>query len=91
MMMVRVIVGIGVRMDMIVRVVMIVGVRVTEDVLMGVIVAVMMRAVLVMFEDRLHTGSDGDIRLRLRIELPAEEKHQGRSEEREHRDQPNLV
>jgi hypothetical protein len=47
--------------------------------LVAMIVAVMMRAVLVVFEDRLHARSNGDVRLRLRIEFPAEEEHEGRS------------
>jgi hypothetical protein len=76
--MVRVIVAIGVGVGMIVRVIVIVGVRMAKDVFVGVIVPVVMRPVFVVLEDRLHTRSNRYFRLRLRIELLAEQQHQGR-------------
>jgi hypothetical protein len=90
-MMMRMIVRVVVRVRMIVAVIMIVGMRMSENALVAMIVPVMMWPMLVMLKDRLDAGRDGHVRLRLRIELLAEEKHQGRSEEREQRDQPNLV
>ena len=77
---------------MIVRVIVVVRMGVPQHVLMPVIVTMMMRAVLVIvFENRLHTRSHRDLRRRLRIQLLAEQQHQGRSEEREQRNQPDLV
>jgi hypothetical protein len=75
-------------------------VRVPVDVLVSMIVAVvMMRMAVVvrmimavpMFEYGLDAGRNRDLAHRLRIELPAEEKHQERPEEREQRNQPDLV
>jgi hypothetical protein len=92
-MMVRVIVTVGVivRVGVLVGMRMIVGVGVPVNVLVGMIVTVVVRTVLVVFEDRLHAGSDCHIRLRLRVQLLAEQQHQGRPEEREQRNEPNLV
>ena len=90
-MMMRMIVRVVVRVRMIVGVIMIVSMRMSENALVAMIVPVMMRPMLVMLEDRLDARRDGDVGLRLRVEPLAEEKHQGRSEEREQRDQPNLV
>jgi len=79
---------------------MIVGVRVPVNILVAVIVPMMMMrlAVLVrmivivaVLEYRLDARRDRDLAHRLRIELLAEEKHQQRPEEREQRNQPDLV
>src|SRR5450432_2409152 len=57
---------------------------------MSLIVRVAVR-VAVLVINRLHSGGHRNARNRLRVKLPAEEKHQRRSEERKQRDQPDLV
>jgi hypothetical protein len=54
-----------------------------EHMLVAMIVAVVMGPVFMVLEDRLHTRSNRHLGLRLRVELLAEQQHQGRSEERE--------
>ena len=68
-------------------------VRMVVPVVMGVIVAVVMgMAVLVMFVvGVLETRHDSHLGGRLRIELPADQQHQDRAEEREQGNQPDLI
>jgi hypothetical protein len=47
--------------------------------------------IVAMLKYRFDTVSDGNFRHGLRIENLAEEQHEGRSEEREQRDEPDLV
>jgi hypothetical protein len=60
--------------------------------IMTVIVGVPVGAVLpVPFIDRLHPGSDRHLGHRLRVELLAQQQHERRPEQREQRNQPDLV
>jgi hypothetical protein len=43
------------------------------------------------FIDRLHTGSDRHLGGRLRVEHLAQQQHERRPEQREQRNQPDLV
>jgi hypothetical protein len=83
MMMVLVIVAVDVGMRVIMGVIVIVRMRMAEHMLVAMIVAVVMGPVFMVLEDRLHTRSNRHLGLRLRVELLAEQQHQGRSEERE--------
>jgi hypothetical protein len=54
-------------------------------------VIVSMAAIVPMFENRLHTGRDCHFGCRLRVQSPADQQHQGGAQERDQRDQPDIV
>jgi len=58
---------------------------------MPVIVRMAVSVIVPMFVDRLDTRSHRDLRFGLRIELLADQQHQGRPEEREQRNKPDLI
>ena len=72
--------------------VLVVCMLVMSVLVMRVLVMLMVgRVPVAVFKDRFDTVSDGDFRYRLRIEQLADEQHERRSEEREQRDEPDLV
>src|SRR6478752_1732037 len=57
--------------------------------MVSVTVVVAMTVIVAMFEDGLDAGGDGDGAHGLWVEDPAEDQHEGRSEEREQGNQPD--